>query len=494
MKNKRIWIAVAATLLLVAHAGCGDAGYGGGYGGEFGATQGGVQDMGLARALIDEGQVPPSAAFPVEGMFSEHDLPVDGAPCAGMLCVRTATGIAPDLEGTERAWLQLGLSSTINPDTYERPSLSIVATVDISGSMGWNYGPERDTPASLSLDLLRRIAAELGPDDRFSIVTYGSSVNTRFEPRAATDQAEIQRAIDSLGEGGSTNMEAGLRRAFSVADDELGQADEVRVLLFTDVQPNVGATSASEFGTMTAAAADNGVGLTVFGTGVGLGQELMNAMAHLRRGNAFSVMESSDVPDLMEESWPWMASPIAFDLHVDVTPSEATEVRAGYGFPGPSADGASTLDAATVFLSRRRGALLIELATESTDAADIPIEQAGAQVRLSYERVDGTPVEQILGVGWASMEIDERGHGYQQASTGRTVALALMVTGMRLAAESYEDGNEAAAIEQMASVLARIEADAAALADPALTAEVELARELSRLIESGAPQGSLYGR
>lgn len=446
--------------------------------------------MGLARALVDEGQVPPPAAFPVEGMFSEHDLPVEGAPCAELLCMRAATGVAPDLDDAERAWLQLGLSSTIDPATYERPTLSVIATVDVSGSMGWGSGP--NSPATLSVDLLSRIAAELGPDDRFGIVTYGSSVNTRYAPRAADDPEGIQRVIGNLGEGGSTNMEAGLQQAFQLAREENGLAEEVRVLLFTDVQPNVGVTSPEAFQTMTSQAADAGVGLTLFGTGVGLGPEVMNAMAHVRRANAFTVMAPDDIARLMDESWPWMASPIAFDLRVSVTPEEFTQVRAGYGFPGPTADGAATLDVATVFLSQRRGALLIELDTTAVDTA---IEQAGARVQLTYSRPDGTPVEQTLSTSWSGMEVDARGHAYQQPSTARTVALALMVDGMHDAAEMYEDPSlHDAAIEQMQRVVARIAADAEALADATLDPEVEFAEDLLALMESGAPQGTLYGR
>lgn len=57
-------------------------------GGDFGATPGGVQNMGLARELVANAQVPPPEAFVVEGMFSEHDLPVAGPPCAQLLCLR----------------------------------------------------------------------------------------------------------------------------------------------------------------------------------------------------------------------------------------------------------------------------------------------------------------------------------------------------------------------------------------------------------------------
>ena len=73
----------------------------------MGATPGGVKDMGTARELIAQGQVPPSEAFLVEGMFSEHDLPLDGPSCQRTLCLRAALGWAPTVG------LEEGLKKTI---------------------------------------------------------------------------------------------------------------------------------------------------------------------------------------------------------------------------------------------------------------------------------------------------------------------------------------------------------------------------------------------
>jgi hypothetical protein len=62
---------------------------------------------------------------------------------------------------------------------------------------------------------------------------------------------------------------------------------------------------------------------------------------------------------------------------------------------------------------------------------------------------------------------------------------------MRQAAEEYElDHDVAEATMQVASD--RFAADAAALADPALDAEVELASAMLQLIIEDAPQGTLY--
>jgi len=188
--------------------------------GDFGATQGGVQDMGLARQLIASSRVPPPDAFVVEGMFSEHDLPLTGAQCQRVLCLRGAIGVAPDEDGLPAGWMQIGLSSTIDMDTFVRPTLTLIATVDVSGSMGWGYATEQTeypTPGQVSRNLLSAIAAELTAADRIAIVTYGTDVHTVLDLTAGDQQVTIQAAVDALSTGGVTDMESGLRRAYEIA-------------------------------------------------------------------------------------------------------------------------------------------------------------------------------------------------------------------------------------------------------------------------------------
>lgn len=454
---------------------------GGGFAGDFGATPGGVQDMSLARDLIAEGKVPPAEAFLVEGMFSEHELGLEGEPCATLLCARAAAGLAPTLEGVDAGWLQVGLSSTIDPETFVRPSQTIIATVDVSGSMGWDYGDE--TPATIAVGLLEALADQLDERDRLAIVTYGSDVSTLLTLTAGSDRERIQQAIDSLGEGGSTNMEAGMRRAYDIAGGAVNETDETRVILFTDAQPNVGAVSASEFQQIAAAGAGQGVGLTVLGLGLGLNAELLGAMSTLRGGNAFSLTAAADVEPFMDDNWPWMVSPIAYDM--SLTAESSASVGEAYGFPGD--EGETALEVATVFLSKRKGALLVRLDDEAIAAGFT------ANVGLSYTEVDGTERSLALEAGFdGASELDSRGHFYDQAAVAKTTALAILVDAMRRAAKFYGP-DRGLAVELMTTAAARIAADAEALGDPALTPEVELADALLTLMENDAPQGDFYG-
>lgn len=454
---------------------------GGGYqnGGNFGATQGGVQDMTFARDLLKEGKVPPPEAFTVEAMFSEHDLPLAGGACQTTLCLRSAMGVAPDASGDPEAWVQVGMSSNIDPAAFKRPSLAVVATVDISGSMGWGYGQSQITGGSISHAILRAVASKLGPADRFALVTYGSSAS---EPLGWTagDSPSIASAIDALHSGGSTNMEAGLKLAFKVAHDAKGSADQTRVMLFTDMQPNVGATSPSAFEQMAGTAADDDVGLTVFGVGLGLGAEVMKSMSQLRGGNAFSVMDPDKVPAFMQDNWPWLASPIAYNLHLDAQPEQPLSLLNSYGFPG---DG-GTLDVATVFLSKKKGGLLLELSP-----GDTPLHSGTCAVDLSWMDAAGQSHKQSLDASYNGQTLDESGSYLPQQGLARAVPLALLVTAMHDAAEQYST-SPTQAIATLKPALARFTKDASG--DPDLEAEAQFWVKLLDLMQQGAAQGNFY--
>lgn len=474
---------LVASLVLAATAACAglDAGSGPG---DFGATPGGVKDLRLARGLIERGQVPPPAALLVEAMFAEHDLGLAGQPCASVLCLRGALGVAPGADGEPRGWLQVGLSSTIDPATYRRPATTFIYTVDVSGSMGWGYGDNR--PGELSRALLRGLAPRLTSADQAAIVTYGSSVSTALAPVRGDEQARIAAAIEDLHEAGSTNMEAGLNRAY-----ELGRAaraagrGNVRIVLFTDVQPNVGATTPTEFDRLVSAGAAEGIGLTVLALGTGIGPEVLQSIADQRGGNAFSLVEPADVERFLADEDPWFAAPIAFGLQVGVRTGGAVAIDEPFGFPAGFAE-EPRFKVESVFLSRRKGALLVSLVGDALDPLAVELD-------LSYLDTDGTVRRSTIPLARDGAALDERGHWFAQPATARTVALALLTRAMHDAADAYQT-DHGAAVAILAPAVERFAADAAALGADDLPVEERLARALLALMEADAPQGTLYGQ
>ena len=450
--------------------------------GGTGATQGGLQDMKLARELASNGVVPPADAFLVEGMLSEHDLPLAGPECGTELCLRGGIGFQGDA-----GWVQIGLSSSIDLDGYEPPSLQVVFVVDVSGSMGWGYG-EYGEPARVTHDLLLAMIESFDSADQVGIVTFASSARLVQSFVPGSEQELLGAKIESLEAGGSTNMEAGLRIAHGMYDQFDEEGLEKRIILMTDAQPNVGGTSPGSFREIAESMADDGIGFTVIGTGIGLNPDVMIAMIDLRGGTGFSVAEASRVTGFMEENWPYLLSPIAYDLDVEITPDGGFSEVTGYGFPGDD----SGFRVASVFLSRRRGALLLRMTGDT-------FEHLGARVDMSYRTPAGETRDEYLElVPSTGATPDDEGRYFEQYGPQKSTALASLVSGLKEAAELYgSDPEEAVTIALM--ICAVFESDAAALEawgegdGDEIDREILFANQVLELMQSGANQGTLYG-
>lgn len=470
-----------------------DDGWGGPTGpdGDFGATTGGVKDMSFARELVEQGMVPPKEAFLVEAMFSEHDLPLQApAPCGGTFCAKAAMGVAPDESGDPRAWLQVGLSSTIDPETWQRPALSLVFVVDVSGSMSWGY-TNGSSGGGIATELLTQLASRLGAQDRVAIVAFDTDVYDVLALTPASNTSAIQAAIDELQStgGGGTNIEIGVQRGFQIATAiEPAPGEDVRLVLLTDAQPNVGATAPTQFQQIITSGADAGVGTTVFGIALGLDPAVMGAMANERGGNAFTVMGTEAVVPLMEESWPWMFCPIAYDLTLTARPAAGFAVVEAYGFPGdqPSAEEVSRTSA-TVFLSRKKGGLLLELAPSPAGA----IPSTSASVRVDFVDTEGNAFHDELSAQFQNEPLDSEGRWFAQASVAKCTALALLVSAMHDAAEAYES-DHAAAVTILQAARDRFASDATAVGDGAIDPEIAFTDALLALMSADAPQGNFY--
>jgi Ca-activated chloride channel family protein len=449
----------------------------------FGATPGGVQDMGTARELIANGTVPPPEAFTVEGMFSEHGLPLEGRSSGNVLDVRGALGWQ---EGA--GWVQVGFSSNVDPETYDRPSQALVLLVDVSGSMSWRHA-EYGAPIDTACALMSAVVAEMEAADAVGIAAFESSAALIQDFVPGDHHNTLEGAIQSLEIGGGTNMEAGLLVATGMFQGAALQVEQKRVLLLTDAQPNIGGTYPRYFGDLAQGLADAGVGLTVIGIGVGLNPAVMQGMINLRGGNGFSIFTASEVAGFIEENWPWMVCPLAYDLTLNVNLSVEFTLGEAYGFPGEN----ESVELSSVFLSRRRGALLLRLDGE-------PFESLGADLELSYVTPQGDPIQQALSLRIPGDSVlDPSGRWFEQYSVRKTTALAHLVTGMRSAAELYGIDHEDDAISLLESVVLRFRADADAMIalgqnDQAdLEREYQLASNLLQLMRDGASQGTLYG-
>ncbi|MBN1206098.1 MAG: VWA domain-containing protein [Myxococcaceae bacterium] len=467
---QRLLVALWATFTL---AGCGVASSGFD---SAGATPGGAQDIGLARKKIAEGQIPAPEDFVAEGLYSEHDLPLDGPVCDQVLCLRTAMGIAPALDtGRQEAFVQVGFSSNVDPATFRRKPLDAALVIDHSGSMSGE-------PIEAVKEAARKLVEKLDENDTFSLVIFDDDVDTLVKQVRVGDRAALLRAINEIEVDGGTCIECGLREGFKqLATRPLEPSRARRLFLFTDAMPNVGATGEGEFMDLLRDNSEAGRDTTVFGVNIAFGQTLVTKISAVRGSNYFYLGDAERTRKVFDEDFDFLVTPIAYALHMALTPANGFRVEAAYGVPGvdPGASLAQ-LDVATVFLSRRRGAIVVRL----SGSGEMAPGQEVVSNAFSFQPVEGgaPPAVSLVASYEGSEPLTSTATWYSQHSVRKAVALTNFILGARKACEQWSKGEKAAAREVADRTAALLQAEAEALYDAPLRAEAELAGKLAALM------------
>ena len=359
--------------------------------------QGGAQDIQHFRSMaLTATTLPRPESLTVEGLLGEHDLTLPaGENCAQLFCLNVqAMNASLPTRPDDLLFLGMAFDSNIDAESWKREPLSIMAVVDRSGSM---TGP----PIANVKAALHQMVDELGPKDRLGIVIYGTNSNVHLAPAAvAGNKDAMHAAIDSIAIDGSTSMEAGLTLGYATAFAEAEQfGGKVRMMLFTDEQPNTGRTDAGSFMAMAEDASKRNIGLTTIGVGVQYDGALATKISSVRGGNLFFVGAPDKGADLMRKEFRNMVSEVAHDLVMTLTPHAGYRISGVFGVPDglmtEGKDGAIAITVPTAFLSSNGGGIYASLGKAEGRAHLPPASLAdGASlmdVSLSYvSALDGS--------------------------------------------------------------------------------------------------------
>ena len=144
-----------------------------------------------------------------------------------------------------------------------RADNNIVLLVDVSGSM------RSDDKLPLLKRTFSYLLSGLDKNDTVSIVTYSSGERVVLEGCPGDRADTIQQALDSLQANGATNGEAGLQKAYEIAEKYAKQDGNNRIIMASDGDLNVGMSSVEEIKAFVEQKRDAGVYLSVLGFGYG---------------------------------------------------------------------------------------------------------------------------------------------------------------------------------------------------------------------------------
>lgn len=175
------------------------------------------------------------------------------------------------------------------------------------------------------------LVENLDERDTVSIVTYAGREGVVLEPTKVTaeNSQTIFQAIENLDSGGSTNGEAGIRLAYTLANKNFLKEGVNRVILATDGDFNVGVTGDNELLDVVKAGARKGSFLTVLGFGNNLNDGMLEKITNDGNGQYFFIDSQQEGHRIFGKELTGTLVTIAKDVKIQVefNPEKVAEYR-----------------------------------------------------------------------------------------------------------------------------------------------------------------------
>ena len=229
------------------------------------------------RRFINNGQKVPKDAVRVEEMVNffkyNYSQPKDKHPFA----IHTEYSDCPWNE--KHKLLKIGLQGKDIP-TDDLPNSNFVFLIDVSGSMS------SQNKLPLLKESMKVLVNQMRKDDKVAIVVYAGAAGLVLPPTSGNKKETIINALDQLQSGGSTAGGAGIQLAYKIAQENFIKGGNNRVILATDGDFNVGASSDNDMERLIEEKRKSGVFLTCLGYGMGNYKDSkMETLANKGNGN-----------------------------------------------------------------------------------------------------------------------------------------------------------------------------------------------------------------
>lgn len=273
------------------------------------------------RRFLNNGQLPPPDAVRIEEMINYFDYEYDSPQ--GKNPVKVFTEVSTTPWNKEHQLLHIGVKAK-DLDVEKLPASNIVFLIDVSGSM--------NAPNKLPLlkSSMKMLVQQMRDEDKVAIVVYAGAAGLVLESTSGGEKQKIYEAIDNLSAGGSTAGGAGIRLAYRVAAENLIKDGNNRIVLATDGDFNVGASSDSELEKLITSKRNQGVYLTVLGFGMGNYKDSkMEILADKGNGNYAYIDNITEAKKTLVNEFGGTMFAVAKDVKIQIefNPANVAEYR-----------------------------------------------------------------------------------------------------------------------------------------------------------------------
>ena len=176
-----------------------------------------------------------------------------------------------------------------------RSAVNLALVIDRSGSMA-GYKIEQARQAA------RQLVAQLTPEDRLTIVHYGSDVESLPGMNASPEnKARMLQYLDGISDNGGTNISQALEVAAGLVDASRAQFKVNRMVLISDGQPTEGLTGSDQLIGVVRTIRARGVSLSSVGVGNDYNEQLMEAFAEVGGGAYAYLRDAAQLASIFQK-------------------------------------------------------------------------------------------------------------------------------------------------------------------------------------------------
>lgn len=273
------------------------------------------------RRILNMNQLPPQDAIRIEEMINYFTYDYPNPKGKHPFSITTNAAICP--WNTDHQLVRIGLQGKVLEEK-EIPPSNLVFLLDVSGSM--------NQPNKLPLlkSAFKMMTNQLSANQKVAIVVYAGAAGLVLDSTSGEDKQAILDAIDRLHAGGSTAGGAGIKLAYKIAKENFIKGGNNRVILATDGDFNVGASSNAEMVRLIEEKRKEGVFLTVLGFGMGNYKDSrLEQIANKGNGNYYYIDTDKEARKVMVSELGSTLFTIAKDvkLQLEFNPAQVKAYR-----------------------------------------------------------------------------------------------------------------------------------------------------------------------
>jgi Ca-activated chloride channel family protein len=197
--------------------------------------------------------------------------------------------------------------------TAKLPSSNFVFLIDVSGSM--------NEPNKLPLlkQSMKLLVNQMRKEDRIAIVVYAGAAGLVLSSTSGAEKEKIIAALENLNAGGSTAGGAGIELAYKTAQENFVKGGNNRVILATDGDFNVGASSNTDMQALIEEKRKSGVFLTCLGYGMGNYKDSkLETLADKGNGNYAYIDNMQEADRFLQKEFKGSMYAIAKDVKIQI--------------------------------------------------------------------------------------------------------------------------------------------------------------------------------